>query len=140
MLMETIVRDFVLYLEAEKGYSPNTAKSYCGDLRQFFDFMASEGVECTPENVTASLVRGWVVSMHRRGVSKATVARRLHGLRSFWTCLLQFGYADCDPVREVSVPKYERKLPKYLPAEDLQKLLDASQQARRYSAGSATTR
>jgi len=35
MLMETIVRDFVLYLEAEKGYSPKTTEAYCYDLRQF---------------------------------------------------------------------------------------------------------
>jgi site-specific recombinase XerD len=129
MLMETTIRDFVLYLEAEKGYSPKTTEAYCYDLRQFFDFMAGEGVECAVENVTASLVRGWVVSMHRKNLSKATIARRLHGLRSFWTCLLQFGHANCDPVREVSVPKYERSLPKYLPAEDLQKLLDASERS-----------
>ncbi len=129
MLMKTVVRDFVLYLEAERGYSPNTTKSYCYDLRQFFDFIESEGVQCTVDNVTASLVRGWVVAMHRRELSKSTVARRLHGLRSFWTFLLQFGHAASDPVRQVSVPKCERSLPKYLPAEDLQKLLDASQQS-----------
>ncbi|MEA3403592.1 MAG: tyrosine-type recombinase/integrase, partial [Armatimonadota bacterium] len=99
------------------------------DLRRFFDFMESEGVDCTVENVTTSLVRGWVVSMHRRGLSKGTVARRLYGLRSFWTYLHDCGHTDGDPVRQVSVPKYERKLPKYLPAEDLEKLLEASQQS-----------
>lgn len=129
MLMETVVRDFALYLEAERGYSPNTIKAYCYDLRRFFDFIEGEGVESSVDMVTTSLVRGWVVAMHRRGLSKSTIARRLHGLRSFWSFLLRFGHADSDPVREVSVPKYERPLPKYLPAEDLQALLDASQRS-----------
>lgn len=129
MLMETVVRDFALYLEAERGYSPNTIKAYCYDLRGFFDFIEGEGVESSVEMVTTSLVRAWVVAMHRRGLSKSTVARRLHGLRSFWSFLLRFGHADSDPVREVSVPKCERPLPKYLPADDLQALLDASQRS-----------
>ena len=127
MLMETIAQDFSLYLEAEKGYSPLTAKSYCYDLGTFFDYLAGEAVDPSVEQVTVSVVRGWVVQMHRRGLSKSTIARRLHGLRSFWTYLLEAGLTQTDPVREVSVPKREQKLPKYLPAEDLEELLQASQ-------------
>lgn len=129
MLMETVVRDFALYLEAERGYSPNTIKAYCYDLRRFFDFIEGEGVESSVDMVSTSLVRAWVVSMHRRGLSKSSIARRLHGVRSFWSFLLRFGYADTDPVREVSIPKYERPLPKHLPAEDLEALLEASQRS-----------
>ena len=127
MLMETIAQDFALYLEAERGYSPLTAKSYCYDLGTFFDYMAGDGVAATVDAATVSRIRGWVVQMHRRGLSKSTIARRLHGLRSFWSYLVACGHADTDPVREVSVPKRERKLPKYLPAEDLEELLEASQ-------------
>ena len=129
MLMKTIAQDFALYLEAEKGYSPLTARSYCYDLGTFFEYLAGESVECAVEEVTVSRVRGWVVDMHRRGMSKATVGRRLYGLRSFWSYLLECGYTATDPVREVSVPKREQKLPKYLPAEDLEELLQASQQS-----------
>ena len=127
MLMETLAQDFALYLEAEKGYSPLTAKSYCYDLRTFFDYLQAQGVEVEVQEVTVALIRGWVVQMHRRGLSKSTVGRRLHGLRSFWSYLLECDYAYADPVREGSVPRREQKLPKYLPADDLEALLEASQ-------------
>ena len=55
MLMETMVRDFVLYLEAEKGYSPKTTEAYCYDLRQFFDFMARENVESSLNKVATEV-------------------------------------------------------------------------------------
>jgi len=129
MLMETIAQDFALYLEAEKGYSPLTATSYCYDLGTFFEYLAGEDIDATIENVTVSRVRAWVVDMHRRGMSKATVGRRLYGLRSFWSYLLECGYTETDPVHEVPVPRREQKLPKYLPAEDLEKLLQAAQQS-----------
>lgn len=130
MLMETLAQDFALYLQAEKGYSPLTASSYCYDLRTFFDFIHGENVESEVGNVTVPLVRGWVVDMHRRGMSKSTIGRRLYGLRSFWSYLGESGVVDSDPVREVSVPKREQKLPKCLPAEALEELLEASQQSR----------
>ena len=129
MLMDTIAQDFALYLEAEKGYSPLTARSYCYDLRTFFDYMEGEEVDCTVANVTVSLIRGWVVQMHRRGLSRSTIARRLYGLRSFWSYLIECDFTDSDPVREVSVPKREQRLPKHLPAPQLEELLQASEQS-----------
>jgi integrase/recombinase XerD len=45
MLMETFAQDFTLYLEAEKGYSPLTARSYCYDLGTFFDYLPAEDLE-----------------------------------------------------------------------------------------------
>ncbi|GEM_PF-5136025 len=93
MLMETIAQDSAPYLEAEKGHSPLTAKSYCYDLVSFLDYMDGEGAQPPVGAVAVSLVRGWVVQMHRRGLSKSTVAQRLHGLRSFWSYLLECGQA-----------------------------------------------
>jgi site-specific recombinase XerD len=129
MVMRTLAQDFCVYLEAELGYSPLTATSYCYDLRHFFDFAAGEGVDCTPESVTTALVRKWVVEMHHRGLSHSTVARHLYALRSFWKYLRHCGYADDDPVVAVSVPKRRPRLPKHLSAEELQSLLEASQRS-----------
>lgn len=127
MLMKTVAQDFLVYLEAEKGYSPHTATAYCDDLRRFFGFLTGEGVELEVENVTTTLVRQWLVAMHHDGLSPTTIGRPLYGLRSFWKYLLACDYVEDDPVCKVGVPKRERRLPKYLIAEQLEKLLDASQ-------------
>ena len=127
MIMDTEIRDFVVYLEAELGYSTQTATSYRYDLRQFCQFLEAHDVPLDPQHVSTTIVRQWVIHMHRRGLSSNTVARHLYALRSFWDYLMKTGVAQQDPVREVSVPKQERRLPKYLPAEDLRELLRASQ-------------
>ena len=118
-----------MYLEAELGYSPLTATSYCYDLRHFFDFLQGEGVDSKVASVTTALVRKWVVAMHHYGLSNSTVARHLYALRSFWHYLQQCGHADHDPVSDVSVPKRQQRVPKYLGADDLRRLLDAAQRS-----------
>ena len=130
MIMETEIRDFVVYLEAELGYSTQTAKSYRYDLREFCQFLKAHDVPLDPQHVTTTLVREWVIEMHRRGLSSNTVARHLYALRSFWDYLRKQGIVFEDPVRKVSAPKRTRSLPKYLGPKDLQKILDASQRNR----------
>ncbi len=127
MIMKTFAQDFLVYLEAEKGYSPHTAIAYCDDLRRFFGFLTDQGVPLQVENVTTTLVRQWLVAMHHDGLSATTIGRRLYGLRSFWKYLLTCEYVADDPVCKVGVPKCERTLPKYLTADKLDKLLAAAQ-------------
>jgi len=130
MVMETLAQDFALYVEAELGYSPLTATTYCHNLRHFLDFLEREEVPRTLDSVTTPLVRRWVLDMHSRGLSNTTVGQHLYALRSFWRFLQACGYVDDDRVREVSVPKRDRKLPKYLTADELRRLLDAAQYSR----------
>ena len=48
MIMETEIRGFIVYLEAELGYSTQTAKSYCYDLRQCCEFPEAYHVPFDP--------------------------------------------------------------------------------------------
>ena len=130
MLLDPLVRDFVVYLEAELGCSPLTASSYRHDLHQLAQFLVSRGVSPEPSEVTTTLVREWVISMHHRGLVSNTVARHLYALRSFWTYLRKVGLVTNDPVSEVSAPRQTRGLPRYLPKDTLQQILNGAQQNR----------
>ncbi len=115
MVMRTLAQDFLLYLEAELGYSTQTTTSYCYDLPHFFDFLDRHDVAPSADAVTTAVVREWIVEMHRRGLSSATIARHLYALRSFWKYLVELGHASPNPVAKVLGP------------EDLRRLLEASQ-------------
>ncbi len=127
MLMDTVIRDFGVYLCAELGYSAQTARSYQYDLQQFCEFLEAHDVLLYPRHVTTRLVREWVIELHGRGLSNNTVARYLYALRSFWDYLRKQEMVSEDPVRAVSVPKRTRSLPRYLGVEDIQQILNASQ-------------
>jgi len=129
MVMRTLAQDFLLYLEAELGYSTQTTTSYCYDLRHFFDFLDRHDVAPSPDAVTTAVVREWIVEMHRRGLSSATIARHIYALRSFWKYLVELDHASHNPVAKVSAPKREVRLPKYLGADELRKLLEAAQRS-----------
>ena len=130
MVMDPLVRDFALYLEAELGYSPLTARSYAHDLRQFAEFLSTQDGAPHLTGIASNHVRAWIIDMHRRGVVSNTVARHLYALRSFWSYLRRLRLVEGDPVREVSVPRQTRGLPRYLPAEDLLRILAAAQENR----------
>ena len=61
----------------------------------------------------------------RKNTTK-TRARKTSALKQFYTFLSdKRGLVDKNPVQKLEVPKSEKKLPKYLPLEDAQKLLEA---------------
>ena len=105
MLMDTVIDDFLLYLEAERGYSTHTVKSYRSDLLLFSEFVEQQGHSSSVSEVTTGQGRAWVVDMKGRGLSNNTIARRIHALRTFWRYLLDTEQVDYDPLRKVSTPK-----------------------------------
>jgi len=124
--LNTLAQDFFVYLEAEKGYSPLTTTAYRSDLSQLFAFMQHTGRALLPAEVTTKVVREWIVSMSRDGLSPSSIGRHIYALRSFWGYLLDSEVVEHDPMRRVSVPKRPQRLPNYLTADELQQLLDAA--------------
>ena len=130
MLMDTVIPQFLLYLDAERGYSVHTTKSYRSDLRLFCDFATGHEGSLEVDAVTTESVRAWVVAMKQSGLASVTIARRLHALRALWAYLLEVGIVSTDPVRRVSTPKRQHRLPQYLRVDELRALLDAAQRNR----------
>lgn len=73
--------------------------------------------------VTAEQIRSFLAFLHEREYSKATAARKLATLRSFYKFCLRRGYIAQNPVASIRTPKQEKRLPKFLEVEQIQKLL-----------------
>jgi len=85
---------FLRYLEVEKNASPHTLRSYRTDLRQFCEYLASDAGRSTAstgggappvkiQTVDTRQVRGWLASLHGRGLDAASIARKLAAVRSW---------------------------------------------------------
>ncbi len=72
----------------------------------------------------ANQIRAFLTFLHEREYSKATAARKLATLRSFYKFCLRRGYINTNPVATIRTPKQEKRLPKFLDAEQIQKLLN----------------
>ncbi len=75
--------------------------------------------------VDANMVRRYMAHLNQKQYSKSTVARKLATLRSFYKFLVKRRTLDSNPVTAVKTPKQEKKLPKFLEYEDVQRLLNA---------------
>lgn len=125
--MRTAIARFLQYLRVERNASELTTKSYRGDLTALADFLAEAGggVCPRPGQVTVLELRGYVASLHESGYAKSTIARRLASMRSFFRFGQREGWTKTNPARPLRNPRKGRKLPHFLSAEDLGRLLQA---------------
>ncbi len=122
--MQEIFNRYINYLEAEKNVSPYTVRNYTTDLLDFFQFLGTKGVGSLKE-VDRHVVRDYLSHLMGRGLVKASIARKLSAIRSFYRYLLREEMISTSPVATTSSPKLDRRLPAFLTIEEMEKLLEA---------------
>jgi len=122
-----LIARFLRYLEVERNYSEYTIKSYGEDLEAWLEYesLVRRGQSATPDSITASELRGYVLAMNEAAYSKATISRRLASLRGFFKFGEREGWARENPARALRNPRGRRPLPLVLSTEDVEKLLNA---------------
>ena len=114
---------FLRYLELERGCSPCTSAAYRGDVRGLQRFLQAEGLEGTVEALSPPVLRRYVSWLSSRGYSPATVARRMYAISSLCKYLVNYGYAEVNPCRQVVLPKKVRRMPAVLTLEEARRVL-----------------
>jgi len=150
----TIIHKFLDYLKFERRFSEHTAKCYGADLTQFGEFLEGEGERVASDSELLSeshhheghstavatkvdikvdqlllsaqteSVRSYLGLLNEKQYSKATIARKLATLRSFYKFLVKRNYISSSPVVSIRTPKQEKKLPRFLEFEEVKKLLN----------------
>lgn len=135
-----MVKQFLDYLKLERHFSDYTVKSYGADLIQFGQFLAGEigqqAAQSQTFNPSLSLderhckcepltIREFLAYLYGQNYTKSTTARKLATLRSFYKFLIRRGQVSVNPLSTIRTPKQEKRLPKTLDLEQVQKLLDA---------------
>lgn len=123
--MDAAVGSFLEYLGVERGASPHTLRSYATDLTEFTAFLTAEKIDGLAGADTRA-VRAFLAHLHRRRLSKATIARKLAAVRSCFRFLARRGALEINPARQVRSPRLGRRLPSVLPKDEATQLLDAA--------------
>lgn len=138
------VREFLEYLQYERHFSAHTVKCYSADLRQFVEYVKGDpdinadqhGTISVPEGMSPSAgianillemnvntIRAFLAYLSEKNYSKTSSARKLATLRSFYKFLTRRGYLESSPVTVIRTPRQEKRLPRFLEPEQIQKLL-----------------
>ena len=98
---------YLEYLAAVRRYSPRTVEIYRGVLEEYFAFSGTDWTE-----ISVQSVRNYeVFLLDEKKESARTVTLHLSVLSGFCKFLMKQGVLDSNPVRLVSRPKQEKRLP-----------------------------
>jgi integrase/recombinase XerD len=124
---QSLVLDFLSYLELERGLSRNTLNAYRTDLFQYGEYLAAhdrDALKARPADV-ADFLAELATGERRPACSAATIHRKAACLRSFYKHLRRDELIGDDPTAALSAPRRSKKLPQVLNYAEVQKLLAA---------------
>ena len=124
--MQEALDQFHQHLKYERNMSPHTLRNYESDLAQFREFLFKiEKREPAPGEIDRLTIREWMAALDAAGTKKATRARKLASLRTFFQFLIREGRLETNPAKLVATPRIERKLPRHLSIDDAVRLLES---------------
>jgi integrase/recombinase XerC len=119
--MRKEIEAFLAHLRHERNASTHTVSSYGIDLVQLAEYLGKRGVKLRDvDNVS---LRGFLLDLHERGISKTSAARKLAAVRSFFRFCLRRGLIDHNPAKVVASPKVDKHVPGFLSEEEMTALL-----------------
>jgi integrase/recombinase XerD len=128
--VERAVDAWLTHLDVERGVSRHTFAAYRRDLGRWTAYLDSVGVD-RPEEVRETHVAEFLARLREGdddhpGLAATSAARTLVAVRGLHRFLALEGVLDVDPARAVSPPRPPGRLPKAIPVEDVERLLDAA--------------
>jgi integrase/recombinase XerD len=112
---------FLDYIRVEKGLASNSISSYRRDLVKFVEYLRRHGLSF--DRVTRDHIRGFLGELYDQGLTPRSVARHLVSLRGFHRFLHRSGWIAADVTAEIEAPQIGRSLPKFLSAQEVERLL-----------------
>src|SRR5262249_39495992 len=123
------LKEFLQFLRLNRNASAHTVRAYESDLSQFLKHVAATaGIkrgDLTPAHLDRLAIRNFLADLHKRGLSRASAARKLAAARTFLRYLRREGLMDDDSATLVPTPKREFRLPAHRSEDEMTRLLDA---------------
>ncbi|WP_181376181.1 tyrosine recombinase XerC [Novimethylophilus kurashikiensis] len=111
---------YLAYLAHERGLSPLSSDNYARDIRVLLQLADQTPLaELTPQHI-----RRFVGTMHGKGLSGTSIARRLSAWRGFFDYLVRRHGFSANPCIGIRPPKSPKKLPQALSTDEAARLME----------------
>jgi len=117
---------FLAHLATDRGSSPYTQKNYRHALAEFSRWHVKER-QSPPawDKLQRDDFRAYLRYLGRNNLSRAATSLRFSALRTFYKFLIRHGVMASSPIKNLSLPKPEKRLPKFLTIQQMEALLAA---------------
>ena len=117
------IKEFLSYIQVEKGLARHTLESYARDLARLNSW-ATANKKPVIELERADL-RKWIASLTRDGLAPTSVARAVSAVRGFYKFLMLDGHIKRHPAEDLDTPQRFSYLPRFLTEDEINRLLAA---------------
>ena len=117
---DSLAEELFRYLAIEQNASPRTIKAYRQALAAFRAQNPKPWKQCTTDDF-----RDYLFTIMKRGQARAYVRLQFSALRAFYKFLSKRKKLRLDPLRQLQLPKLEKKLPLVLTRQQIEELLAA---------------
>ena len=117
---------FLAMMRDERGASEHTLRAYSREVRGFAEFLTETmGKGAAISSVEHTQIRAYMATLMDRGLTKASVARALAAIRSWFKWAAKAGLVESNPALLVSTPKLPKHLPRVPSMEEVNRVLDS---------------
>ncbi|MCX6564547.1 MAG: tyrosine recombinase XerC [Candidatus Aminicenantes bacterium] len=113
---------YLAYLRHERNASPHTISSYKIDLSQLAAYLEARKLKLP--QVDNVVLRGFLVELYQKKLTKTSAARKLAAIRSFFEYCVRRKWVEDNPAKVVATPRLDRHVPRFLSEDEMVKLLE----------------
>jgi integrase/recombinase XerC len=123
---DRLAEGFLAMLANERGASEHTVRAYAREVRSFAAYLGETlGKSANVGAVEHLHIRAYMGLLYERGLTKASAARALAAVRSWFKWLAKEGKVAQNPALLVSTPKLPKHLPRVPSVEEVNRVLNS---------------
>ena len=123
-MWEGYKKGFKAYLQLEKSLSDNSVEAYLHDVEKLTNWLLETGAKKTPTQIELKDLELFIRWAGELGMTAATQARTISGLKSFFKYCLLEEIITLDPSTLLEAPKLKRSLPDVLSFDEIVSIID----------------
>ena len=120
------IERFRSHLATDRGASSYTQRNYAQALSEFAQWHLEERKQPAAwDKLERDDFRAYLRFLGRHKLGRAAIQLRFSALRTFYKFLIRQGMVSASPIKNISLPKLEKRLPKFLTPKQMEELLEA---------------
>lgn len=124
-MWEVYKKGFKAHLQLEKSLSENSVEAYLHDLEKLTQFLSQNKLELKPAEIEITHLNAFIKWINDLGMTAASQARIISGIKSFYLYCLQEQISTTDPTILLESPKLEKHLPDTLTYPEIEKMISS---------------
>ena len=122
-----MLQNFLDYLKLERNYSGHTITAYQNDLSAFQKFCETEFEVTSLSEVGYPMIRSWILSLSKKGMSNLSINRKVISLKSFYKFLQKIEEIETNPLVGHKALKVQKKIQVPFSKKEILEVMDSIQ-------------